>query len=170
MDLSPVHPWVNLLHVLSAMAFIFVHGAAALVAFRLSGERDPARIKALLEFSSAYLGWGWVALAAVLASGVVAGFTLGWWTSGQLWIWASLGIFLAVAALMTPTATAYLNDVRHAVGLSTYADERKKLQPPPPVAQEELERVLRSRRPLQSAVIGLGGIAVLTWLMLMKPF
>lgn len=170
MDLAPIHPWVNLLHVLSAMAFIFVHGGAALVAFKLREERDPARIQALLEFVSAYLGWGWIALAAVLVSGVVAGLTLGWWTSGQLWIWASLGVFLAVAALMTPTATAYLNEVRHAVGLPTYADERKKLPPPPPAAPEELERVLRSPRPMQAAIIGLGGIAILTWLMMMKPF
>ena len=170
MDLGPTLPWLNLVHVLAAMAFILVHGVSGLIALRLRGERDRTRIATLLDFSTSWLTWGWIALAAVLLSGVLAGIVGGWWTSGRLWIWASLVLFVVVGGLMTPIAAGYMDAARHALGLSTYNDRRKGLDPPPPAADEELERVLSSSRPLATAALGLGGIAVLTWLMMLKPF
>jgi hypothetical protein len=170
MDLAPLRPVLNLVHVLAVMAFLLVHGASALVALKVRTERDPTRIRALLELSSSYQLWAWVALAVLFVAGILAGIAGGWWTSGQLWLWASLGVFVGVTVLMTPIPTAYLNDVRHAVGLPTYDDQRKRREPPPPASEEELVRVLRSNRPIVGAAIGLGGIAILTWLMMMKPF
>lgn len=170
MDLAPYLPILRLVHVLSVLAFVLVHGASAMVAFRVRSERDGARIKALLELSSAYQGWGWIALLVVLVSGILGGIAGGWWTSGQLWLWASVGVFIGITALMTPIPTAYLNDVRHAVGMATYDDTRKKLEPPAPVSDEELARVLDSNRPNIGAAIGLGGLAILVWLMMFKPF
>lgn len=170
MDLAPYLPVLRLVHVLGVLAFVLVHGASAMVAMRVRGERDPIRIRALLELSSAYQGWGWIALLIVLVSGILGGIAGGWWTSGQLWLWASVGVFIAITALMTPIPTAYLNDVRHAVGMATCDDTRKKLEPLAPVSDEELARVLDSNRPNIGAAIGLGGLAILVWLMMFKPF
>jgi hypothetical protein len=39
-----------------------------------------------------------------------------------------------------------------------------------PVSQPELEALLRPPRPMIGAAIGLGGLALLTWLMVLKPF
>jgi len=169
MDLTPFLPQFKLIHVLGVLAFVLVHGASATVALRVRSERDGARIAALLDLSSAYQGWGWVALLVVLVSGIVGGIAGGWWTSGQLWLWASVGVFIAITALMTPIPTAYLNDVRHAVGMPTYNDTKKKLEPPAPVSDEELARILASNRPILGAGIGLAGLAILAWLMMFKP-
>ena len=170
MDLGPLLPWFNLVHVLSAMAFILIHGFSGLIALRVRAERDRSRLTGLLDLSAGWLNWGWLALATVLASGILAGIAGGWWTSGRLWIWASLIVFIAVGAAMTPIAAGYMEAARHAVGMPSVMDRRKNVEPPPAASDAELERILSSSRPLVTTVIGLGGIAVLTWLMMMKPF
>jgi len=39
------------LHVAFVLLFVLVHGASAVIAFQLRGERDPARVAALLDAS-----------------------------------------------------------------------------------------------------------------------
>ena len=170
MDLTPFLPALRLVHVLAVIGFVLVHGASAMVAMRVRSEREAVRIAALLELSSAYQVWGWIALLVVLVSGILGGIAGGWWTSGQLWLWASVGVFIAITLLMTPIPTAYLNDVRHAIGIPTYDDTRKKLEPPAPLSDEELARILASNRPILGVAIGLAGLATLAWLMMFKPF
>jgi len=170
MDLAPYLPLFKFVHVLAALAFVLVHGASAAVALRVRGERDRTRIIALLELSSAFQMWGWIALAVLFFGGIVSGIAGGWWLGGQFWLWASLGVFLGITFLMTPIPTAYLNDVRHAVGMATYNDTKKNLEPPAPLPEEELAKVLDSNRPIIGAAIGLGGLAILVWLMMFKPF
>jgi hypothetical protein len=170
MDLSPLRPWLTLVHVLGVLAFVLLHGASAAVAFKLRGERDRVRIQALLELSNAYLNWMYLALLGLLLGGILSGIAAGFWTSGDLWIWASLALFISMLVAMYVIATPYFDELRHAVGLATFNDVRKKLEPPPPASDEELARLLASPRPAQTAVVGLGGIAVIAWLMMMKPF
>jgi len=169
-DLAPLAPALNLIHVQGVMAFVLIHGGSGLVALKVRGERDRARIGSLVDLSSASLGWGWLALGVVFFGGILAGIAGGWWTSGRLWIWASLVIFVVVTLLMTPLASGYMNGVRTALGLPTSQDRRKDQASPTPTSDEELERILRSNRPIAAAVIGAAGIAVLTWLMMAKPF
>jgi hypothetical protein len=133
-----------------------------------------------------YLGATWL-----LVLGILGGIAGGWWTNG-LWLWASLGDFIGIAALMTPIPTAYLNDVRDAVGMATYDDTKKKLEPPGPVSDEELARIvastpktgeapprgtdeelfalLDSSLPMLNLAFALVVIAILVWLMMFKPF
>jgi hypothetical protein len=54
--------------------------------------------------------------------------------------------------------------------VATFDDMRKQREPPPPAPDEELARVLASPQPVIAAAIGVGGIAVLVWLMMLKPF
>jgi hypothetical protein len=172
MDLD-LAPWLQLLsfvHVLGVLAFVLFHGVSAVAALQLRRERDRARITWLVDLSASMLVWGWMALVVVLLAGILAGIAGGWWTSGRLWIWVSLGIFLAVTVLMTPVASSYMEAVRHAVGLPSIQDRRKKREPPPPASDAELATVLDSRRPVVAAVIGIAGIVVLIWLMAYKPF
>ena len=170
MDLGPWLPWINLIHVLAAFWFVFVHGTSGLLGMRIRGERDRDRIRTMTELSGSFIGWGWATLALLAIAGALSGIVGGWWTSGQLWIWASAVVLVVVAGSMTPIASAYMNDVRHAVGAATFDDLRKKREPPAPASDEELASILASPRPVIAAAIGLGGLAVLVWLMMLKPF
>jgi hypothetical protein len=170
MDIAALRPWLVLSHVLAVLAFVLVHGASAIVAFRLRSERDPVRVRALLELSNAYLNWMYGALLILLLSGIAAGIVGGWWTSGRLWLWASLALLVAVFVGMYAVAAPHFEALRHAVGLATYQDIREQRDPPPPVTDGELATLLESRRPAAVAMIGLGGIALITALMILKPF
>jgi hypothetical protein len=170
MDLGPLRPWLVLVHVLAVLAFVLLHGASASVAFRLRSEREPARIRALLELSNAYLNWTYGALALLLLSGILAGIAGGWWTSGRLWLWVSVGLLVAIFVGMYGLAAPYFESLRHAVGLQTYSDVREKRDPPPPATATELAALLDSPRPALIAVIGLGGIGLIAGLMILKPF
>jgi hypothetical protein len=169
-DLTPWMPWFRLIHVLAALGFVLTHGASGMLALKLRGERDRARIEFVAQTSSSFLVWGWVALAVVLIGGLIQGIVGGFWTDGGLWLWASLVVFIVVGGLMTPLGASYMDEVRHAVGLPTYSDKRKKRTPPDPLPDDELARVLASPKPIWTATIGIGGIAILVWLMIMKPF
>lgn len=170
MDPAALRPWLVLLHILGVLGFVLVHGASATVAFRLRGERDPVRIRALLELSNAYLNWAYGALMVLLASGIAAGIVGGWWTSGRLWIWVSVGLLVAIFVGMYGVAAPYFEALRHAVGMATYQDVREHRVPPPPATDGELASLLASRRPAATAFIGLGGIGLIAWLMVLKPF
>lgn len=170
MELGPYHAWINLIHVLAAMAFVLVHGVSGLLALRIRHERDRVRIQTMVQLSSSFLVWGWLAMAAVAIAGIVAGFSGGWWTSGQLWVWASVVVFIVVAGLMTPLASGYMGAVRQAVGLPTGRGQRADAAPLEPASDAELARVVSSGKPIWAAVLGLGGIAILVWLMMFKPF
>jgi hypothetical protein len=170
MDIAGLRPWLVLSHVLAVLAFVLVHGASATVAFRLRSERDPVRVRALLELSNAYLNWAYGALVILLLSGIAAGIVGGWWTSGRLWLWASLVLLVAVLVGMYGVAAPYFEALRHAVGLATYQDIREQRDRPQPVTDGELAILLESRRPAVVAMIGLGGIALITGLMILKPF
>lgn len=170
MDLSPLRPWLLLTHVLAVLAFVLLHGASASVAFRLRSERQPERVRALLELSNAYLNWMYGALVILMLSGIVAGIVGAWWTSGRLWLWASLALLVAVIVGMYAVAAPYFEALRHAVGLATYQDIREQRDPPQPATDGELAILLQSRRPAIVALIGLGGIGLITALMVLKPF
>lgn len=170
MDLTPWLPLLRLVHVLAAFAFVLIHGASAMVVFKLRGERDRTRIQALLELSNAYLNWFYLALLVLLVAGIVAGIAGGYWTSGRYWLWASLVLLVAIFVVMYVMAVPHFDALRHALGMPTYNDTRKKLEPPPPASDEELAALLASPRPIQAAALGIGGIGLIVTLMLLKPF
>ena len=63
MDLVPWLPSINLIHVLAAFGFVFVHGVSGLLSLRVRGERDRERIKTMTELSGSFIGWGWITLS-----------------------------------------------------------------------------------------------------------
>jgi hypothetical protein len=170
MDLTPWLPLLKLVHVLAAFAFVLVHGASAMVAFKLRGERDRTRIQALLELSNTYLNWFYIAIGVLLLAGTLSGIAGGYWTDGRFWLWASVGLLLGIMVAMYLIATPHFDELRHALGLPTFNDVRKKQAPPPPAPDADLALLLESSRPIQAAAIGIGGIAIVVTLMVLKPF
>lgn len=163
-----MYPLLLFLHVFSTFGFLFAHGASAAVMFKVRGERDVPRLHALLDLSQA-LG-GAMALTALLLflTGLILGFMGGWW--GRGWIWVSLALFIAISVVMSVLGRPYLERIRTAIGIGSVEDRRKKLAPPPALPFEALAAVLVSGRPMLVAVVGLVGLAVITWLMMFKPF
>ncbi len=162
-----MYRWVVVLHVLSVFGFVLLHGASAMVFLRLRGERDPERVKALLQLSSFPANAAWASLAILLLSGIALGFMGGWWVRG--WIWVSLGVLILMILAMGFMGSRSLNVIRGSLGIpSSYGEE-----PPEPQHRAELGTVQSQLAELPAwplMAVGGGGIAILTWLMMLKPF
>jgi hypothetical protein len=161
------YPWIVLLHVVGAFAFVLAHGASAFAAFRIRSERDPVRVAALLDLSSFSLGTMYIGLVLLLIGGIAAGFIGSWW--GDLWIWVAIGVLVLIIGAMYPMGSLHYANVRRAVGIKPYSDP-KDAPPPAPLSGPELESVLTSSRPFALAAVGGIGLIVIIWLMVMKPF
>lgn len=167
-DLSSFHRDFVFLHVLGVFVFLLAHGVSAAVLFRVRAERDPVALRSLLALSeAAMIGMG-VGFLVLLATGILAGFSGNYWTSGRLWLWASVAVFVVVVLLMTPLARFPLDRVRTAVGLK---EQKGRAEASPPIAESAaIEAATASVRPWPVAAVGLGGVALLAWLMMYKPF
>ncbi|MCA1588263.1 MAG: DUF2269 domain-containing protein [Chloroflexi bacterium] len=157
------------IHAATILLFFIAHGASMGVAFRLKRERDPAGARALLDLSTWAMGWPTGILVIVgLLTGIAAGIMGGWF--GQLWIWVSLVLFLAVAGLMTPMAASRLKAVRAAAGTVPFEPFSRTPRPAPEPDAAELSRLLDEWNPTPIALLGLTSFLVILWLMLFKPF
>jgi hypothetical protein len=154
------YQWWVFLHIAGVFVFLVAHGVSMGVSIRLRQERDPKRIMALLDVSSASISGLYVGLVLILVGGVVAGFMGDWW--GQGWIWVALGTLIALMVLMYAVASTYYKRLRLIVGAMADGSEA--------VGQERLAELLAGPRPVVLAVIGFGGLLFILYLMLFKPF
>ena len=172
MDLSALYPYIVFLHVAAAFAFVLAHGVSAFAAFRIRQERDPERIRALLDLSAGSIGTMYAGLGILLLAGITAGMVGGWF--GRGWIWASLGILVLVVGAMYGLASRYYRDLREAVGAPSQrgdaAGQPGAAAARPTVTPEELDRLLDTRRPDAIAAVGLVGLVAIVFLMVVKPF
>jgi MFS family permease len=162
-----MYTWFVFLHVLGAFGFLLAHGASASAAFALRHERNLDRVRALLELSANSYGVMYLSLLVLLVSGIIAGFIGQWWGWG--WIWASLALLVAILLAMGGLGSRIYGKARKAVGLPYF--ENWKTQPPrEPASAEQIDGLLAKGNPVLLSVIGYGGFAVITWLMMFKPF
>src|SRR5688500_3700605 len=101
-----------LLHVLSAFAFVLLHGPTAFVAWRLRTERDPARVAALLDLSGSASAASWAALVALGLTGAALASAEHAWSLP--WVWGSVVVLLAVSASMSLLGARPFNEARSA--------------------------------------------------------
>ena len=163
-----MYAWIIFLHVFSVLSFMLAHGASAAVMFRVRAERELARIHALLDLAKAFSLSVTITSSLLLITGIIAGFMGGWW--GRGWIWTSLALFIAISFVMSFMGRLYFDRVRRAIGVATGADQKKKAIEPEALPPDRLVAVLNSGQPMALAVVGLGGLAVILWLMMFKPF
>jgi len=159
--------WV-FVHLAGVFGFLLAHGVSAAVALSLLRERDPQRVRALLELSSWTLSGFYISFLVLLAGGITAGFLGHWW--GQGWIWAALGVLIVMMGAMYGLASPYYNRLRQAVGLQSYTQRRRGGGAAAPALTVELEPLQHSSRPLSIVILGIGGLLVILWLMVYKPF
>lgn len=137
------------------------------MSFGLLGERVPERLRAWLDLSGRSITLMYVWLALIIFSGIVNGFLGRWW--GDAWIWAGIALLLAVVGAMYFLASGPYSRVRRALGMDyMVGGKRREAESPRPV--EEVDALLTNQRPWLLTLVGFGGLAVITMIMLFKPF
>lgn len=147
-------------HLLGVFGLFLSHGVSAGVALKLRRERDPVRIDALLQLSASSIPAFYVSFLVLVTGGVVAGFLGSWWS--QMWIWASIGILVAILISMYAIAGPYYRRVRTIVQAMARGSEA--------VTSEQLDGILRAPSALWNAIFGFTALLVIPYLMVFKPF
>lgn len=162
-----MYDWIVFLHIAGTFGFLLAHGASMSVSYALLREKNLERIRALLELSGNSFRLMYLSLYALLISGIIAGFMGRWW--GRGWIWASLALLVAIIVAMAILGGRIYGGARKAGGLPYF--ERGKVQPPQETVNlDEMHALLAQGKPHLLALIGYGGILVIAWLMMFKPF
>ena len=140
-------------HLGGLLLFVAGHGISAATGLRLRREREPARMAALLDASASTRS---VTYAGILLLGVggFADATIGHFRSTG-WVWASIAVFLGMSVVLVALAIPYYRRLRAAVATGN---------------GEEIERLSASPVPIAILLIGVGGLAFILWLMVIKPF
>lgn len=167
MDLSPFHLWIVFIHVVGVFIFLLGHGISAGVMWRLRSEREPVAIRTLLDFSRRSMAFMGIGFLIWFIGGILAGFSGNYWTTGRYWIWASLAIALFTIIAMTPLGRVYFNRVRGAVGID---HKTGAIDPTLTADPAKIEAAIASGRPAVLAMLGIGTVVVLSYLMYFKPF
>ena len=165
-----MYRWIVFVHVLGVFVFLLAHGVATFVAFRLRGEHEVERLRVLLDLSRGTRVAGSVSMLITLAAGIAVGFMGNWW--GQLWIWAALVTLILMAVAMNVLGTRSLNGVRDLVQANGSPSRAKKHTLPSPdiSLDQQITKTLATIHPRLLTVIGVGGLALILWLMMFKPF
>ena len=165
--LTSLAAWIKFIHVLAGFMFLLGHGASVFVAFQLKKTKDLERMKTLMDVSAA--GWPtmMLSLLVLLLAGIISGFLVGAW--GRLWIWVALVLLVAITAWMFSLGGTVYHPLRKMLGMDYMIQGN-----PQPVEkqrpQKEILDFVAATKPHAMTVIGLGGYALIIWLMIFKPF
>ena len=161
-----LYQWVVLLHVIAGFTFALAHGVSAAVALKLRGEREIPRVQALLDLSRYATNGMYGSIFVLLVAGIAATFIAGLW--GRGWIWAAIVLLVLLFIAMYARAATWFRDLRRAAG-QPY-ETGKGAQPAEAADVAKLAALTASSRPMEIAAIGYGGLVLILWLMVMKPF
>jgi hypothetical protein len=162
-----MYEWIVLLHIVGAFLFAIAHGAGVWVAIQLRRERDPRRIEALLDLSGSSLNGFYVGLLLLLVGGIWAGIYRGWFQFA--WIWAALVVLVAIVILMYVVATPFFKKLRTALGQRRMGMP-KDAPDPVPLSDGEIAAIAAQTPVALLSAIGFGGLLIILWLMVVKPF
>jgi len=159
---------VKYIHVLAGFLFLLGHGGSVFVAFQLKKETDPERMKAMLDVSAASWPTMMLSLLVLLLAGIVLGFlNIFYWSMG--WMWASLLILIVITVWMFRLGSGTYHPLRKMLGMEWMINGK-----PQPVEKarplSEIQAHIAKTRPMEMLIIGVGGFALILWLMMTKPF
>lgn len=159
--------FIVFLHVVSAITFFAAHGVSMMMLFKVSRERNYENLCNYLDVSSMALRPAMMALHGIELTGIALTIWAGWWRMG--WIWASLALFVFIGVIMHKYAGGYMNSVRRAMGMVSEKDLKKGVRPNP-MPYEKLMEVVATGRPRFVLASAGGAAALITAMMVMKPF
>jgi uncharacterized membrane protein len=155
-----MYEWLMLVHIVGVLGFMFSHGISAAMALQLRHERNPDRIRVMLQVSNSSLSVFYGSTLLLLGGGIWAGFNGHWWDAG--WIWISLGLFVANMIFMYAVPAPYYKRIREVMTI----EESGSSGPGP----QQVDEMLRSNLPVVVLVVGLASILFIAYLMVIKPF
>jgi uncharacterized membrane protein len=151
--------WV-VLHILGVASFLLAHGVSMFALYRLRTlDLDRDRIVDTITFSGATAKPMYVSLLVLLVAGFAAGY-LGKWLD-DWWIWISVVVLVLTTVLMTLVAKPYFKRISAACAIRPSGVPR--------TSDEELGELVRSSKAHVITAIGVGGLAIIIWLMVTKP-
>jgi hypothetical protein len=136
------------------------------VALKLRSELDIPRVQALLDLSRFVANGMYGSIFVLLIAGVTAAFIAGLWGKG--WIWAAIVLLILMFAAMFARASTWFRDLSRAAGHAYETGKGARPAERPDALM--LATLTASSRPIEIAAIGYGGLVVILWLMVMKPF
>jgi hypothetical protein len=155
-----VYRWWVFIHIVGVIGFVLAHGVSVGMALRLRHERNPDRIRALLQVSGSATGVFYLSTLLLLLGGIAAGVKAHWFD--QAWIGVALGVFMAEMVFMWAVTTPYYRRVRKVMTIEETGGTA--------VGPEEIEGMIRSSVPILSFWIGAIGLLFIAYLMVLKPF
>ena len=160
-----MYGWFLYAHIASVAGFLLAHGTSAAMALRLRQEKTPDGIRSLTDLSkqTTNIMYGFIVL--VVITGVFLGFQGSWWSHG--WIWAAIVLLILTIGVMSALGRGY-NAVRGAVGLPVRSGRQVKTTAPAP--PDEVRRLVDAAPAGLTTAIGVVALALLLWLMILKPF
>ncbi len=162
-----IYPWVVIAHVFFVIVAFGAHGTSAFAVFQAKRETDRGRLAGVLDLSGSSLILAGITLLLAVALGIWAAIIGGHFS--RMWPWASIALVVAVFVVMTPLGANPMTGVRQALGLPSRADQ-KGAGPPPPADDATLRAAQAKLQPELLAIVGVAAIAILVWLMEVKPF
>ena len=164
-----LYPWLVFLHVIGVFGFLLAHGASSTIGFALRRERNIEHIRALLNLSRSTVSVMFLSLILLLLTGIITGFIGQWWSWG--WIWTALGLLVVLFGAMGVMGTRPYNELRVAVGVPSFYETNEDAAVDEPLSAEEIDALLMQQpSPIVLTAIGFGGIIIIAWLMMFKPF
>jgi hypothetical protein len=151
--------WVLYAHIASAFVFLAAHGVSMVVLYRIRGERDRVKIMTLITLSGATTLPMYVALGAIVVSGVLAALKLE--SFGHWWVWVAIAILVATIGLMTAIAKPYFAKIKLACQVRPSGVPR--------TSDEELTEILRGPTAHVITAIGVIGLLAILYLMVFTP-
>jgi hypothetical protein len=160
--------WIKWLHILSVLIFFFSHGISMGTAFKLTSEKNPDRLRALLDVSRWSLTLMSNGLIALLVFGLILTF-MGPWAK-QIWPWLSLVLLIAISVWMTWQSRTVYSPIRKALGLPYMTGVGKENPSVEPVSMDEVNALIARQNPRLLTIVGLIFTLLILWLMIFKPF
>jgi hypothetical protein len=161
-----MYRWLLFAHIASVAGFLLAHGTSAAMAFRLRSEKTTDGLRSLAELSKQTTGVMYTFIALIVISGAVLGLQGRWF--GRGWIWAAIVVLILTIGGMSALGGRY-NAVRGAVGLPAW-DRRGKVTTSTPGSPDEIRRAVEAAPTGVITAIGVVALALLLWLMILKPF
>jgi hypothetical protein len=154
------YQWWLFVHIAGVLGFVMAHGTSAGVALQLRHERNPDRIRALLQLSNSSSSVFYISILVLLVAGISLGFQGHWW--GQGWIWTALIVLVLTMGAMYAVATPYYRRVRRVMQIQEGGGQA--------VGADEIEQLMRSGRPGVILLVGAVPLLFILYLMVLKPF
>jgi hypothetical protein len=160
-----IYGWLLFAHIASVAGFLLAHGTSAAMAFRLRSEKTTDGIRSLTELSKQTTNVMYGFIILIVISGLFLGFQGRWW--GRAWIWTALAVLIVTIGVMNVVGRAY-HALRGVVGLPGRG--RGRMTPTAVGSPEEIRRAVEATPGAVMTAIGVVALAVLLWLMILKPF